>query len=225
MGALYVTATGTDVGKTVVACALISALKANGWPVDALKPVMSGFDPASPQVSDAGRLAVALGLAAEDIERIAPLRFKAPLAPPSAARFEGATLTAETVTKLCRERMKEAGDKLLVIEGAGGVMSPMADHITNLDLMAALKAPALLVAGSYLGAISHTLTALAALRERKLPLLGVAVSESGGDAPPSQEMTYALKVYMPGLRVFPVPRDRSYNARDMVAALIEEDWV
>ena len=84
MPALFITAVGTDVGKTHIACALIGALRAAGQPVDAFKPVLSGYE--GPEGSDAARLLDALGQSPNLIDRMSPLRFKAPLAPPSAAR-------------------------------------------------------------------------------------------------------------------------------------------
>ena len=73
---------------------------------------------------------------------------------------------------------------LLVIEGAGGVMSPIAEDATNLDLFAELGLEVILVTGSYLGAVSHTLTAIAALQVRGVAVAAIVVSESMGDAPP-----------------------------------------
>src|SRR5687767_3167957 len=105
MGALFITAPGTGVGKTYVACALIRALVEGGWPVDALKPVLSGFDPADAADSDAGLLLAALDHPTHGIEQMSPWRFKAALAPPSAARAEGVKLTAKALIKLCRERI------------------------------------------------------------------------------------------------------------------------
>lgn len=225
MSALFITATGTGVGKTFIACALLRALVEGGWPVDVLKPTLSGYDPRQAAQSDSGLLLAALGRPLEEIERVSPWRFRAALAPPSAARAEGIRLSAAAVTKLCRQRIAETGDKLLVIEGAGGVMSPIADYATNLDLIVALDVPALLVTGSYLGAISHTLTALVALRDKNVPLLGVVVNESGGDAPPAAELIYALRIYLPELRLFTARRDTAFDAGGLVGALVEQDWL
>jgi dethiobiotin synthetase len=115
------------------------------------------------------------------------LQFRAPLAPPQAAAREGATLPLSDMIALCRERIAACEKDWLLIEGAGGVMSPIADHATGLDLMAALALPSVLVAGTYLGAISHTLTALEALRVRDLAPRLVLVSDAGSDAPPVEE--------------------------------------
>ena len=87
------------------------------------------------------------------------------------------------VRDLCQSRAAAAGQAILLVETAGGVMSPVDDDHTMLDLMAALSGPVVLVGGSYLGAISHTLTALACLRARGLQVAAIAVSESPGEAP------------------------------------------
>ncbi len=90
MSAIFITATGTDIGKTFVTAGLIRHLRASGREVDALKPVMTGFDPAHPEASDAGVLLAALGrpVTAAEIARISPWRFSAPLSPDMAARRE-----------------------------------------------------------------------------------------------------------------------------------------
>ena len=136
MSAVFVTAIGTDIGKTHVACALIRALRRQGRAVDAFKPVLSGYD--RYEGSDAERLLTALGKSEADLDAMSPLRFSAPLAPPSAARLEDATLALSDLTARCRTRMASS-DGLLLIEGAGGVMSPIADKATNLDLLCELR--------------------------------------------------------------------------------------
>jgi dethiobiotin synthetase len=179
MSALIVTGAGTDIGKTYLACRLIEALRARGQKVDAFKPVISGFEAATPEQSDSGRLLAALGapINAAQIARISPWRFSAPLAADQAAAREGKRIVFDEVLAACRARIAEA-EGLLLIEGAGGIMSPLSEDTTFLDLFAALGAPVVIVGGSYLGAISHTATAVAAARARGLPVRAVIVSES-----------------------------------------------
>jgi dethiobiotin synthetase len=200
-----------------VACALITALRAAKRPVDAFKPVLSGFD--GPEGSDAARLLDALGRPLSDLDRMSPLRFKAPLAPPSAARAEGHALVLSDLTARCRERISET-EGLLLIEGAGGIMSPLAEGSTNLDLAEALEAPILLVTGSYLGAVSHTLTALETIKARKLTTVAIVVSESEG-APPLEEITGALQSFCPAIPVAIAPRaapkDAQWDASNLLA--------
>jgi dethiobiotin synthetase len=213
VSALFVTATGTDIGKTHVACALIRALRARGRAVDAFKPVLSGYD-AYPG-SDAERLLTALGRTEAELDGMSPLRFAAPLAPPSAARAEGAALDLVDLVARCRARAAST-DGLLLIEGAGGIMSPIADRATNLDLLCELRIPAVLVAGSYLGAISHTLTALETLWSRGCAIAAVAVSESE-NAPPLAEITEALETFAPYIPVVVAPRGADWDASPLAS--------
>jgi dethiobiotin synthetase len=208
MPGLFIAGTGTDVGKTYVTKALIRALLTRGRAVDALKPVVSGFDPAEPQASDPAGLLEVLGREAtpQAIAEISPWRFAAPLSPPLAARREGRSLDADEVAALCRRRLGEARDRLLIIESAGGIMSPLDDHSTMLALAAALELPVLLVAGSYLGAISHTLTALATLSSENMRTLAVVVSESP-DAPPLHETVEALRGFVDALPILALARN------------------
>ena len=210
MPALFVTGTGTDIGKTYVTCALIRALKARSAVVDAFKPVVSGFDPKDATGSDPTRLAAALGDPGS-VFRIAPRRYRAPLSPNIAARLEGETLVLGDMVIDAVARAAELRDGLLLVEGAGGVMSPLTDIDTNLDMIVALGAPVLLVAGSYLGTISHVLTALVALRAAKATVAAVVMSESL-DAPDLAQTADALAPFLAGASLFLAPRAESWDA-------------
>ena len=220
MAALFITGTGTDIGKTYVTCALIRALKAKGAPVDAFKPVVSGFDPADAAGSDPARLAAALGDAG-GVFRIAPRRYRAPLSPNIAARLEGETLILDDLVIDAVARTAAARDGLLLVEGAGGVMSPLTDNETNLDMIAALGAPVVLVAGSYLGTISHVLTALLALRAVKTHVAAVVMSESL-DAPDLTQTAAALTPFLRDAPLFLAPRSETWDAAALADHLLTE---
>ena len=179
----------TDVGKTYVACALLRAARARGLSVSALKPVVSGFDSADWADSDPGLLIAAMGepLTPERLDAVSPLRFAAPLAPPAAARREGQFLRLAMLAAYCGPWL--AGPAAFnLLETAGGVMSPIAEDGLCVDLMARVPLPVILVGGGYLGAISHTLSALAALRSADLPVAALVISESiEPSAPPFAE--------------------------------------
>ncbi len=207
MTAIFITGTGTDVGKTYVAASLIRHLRRMGRTVDALKPVVSGFDPALPASSDAGILLKALGLSVtpQEIERIAPWRFRAALSPDMAARREGQTIDVDDVIAYCRAAIDQRRD-ILLIEGVGGIMVPLDDQRTVLDLMMALQLPLILVAGSYLGTISHTLTALDALFRRNLKVLATIVSETPHSTVPLEETVATIGRFT--APVIGLPRER-----------------
>jgi dethiobiotin synthetase len=183
MSAVIVAGVGTDVGKTYVACALLRHWRALGVKCAPLKPVMSGYDDAGFLGSDAAALLIANGEAATPaaIAAISPWRYRAPLAPPAAAKLEARTLAFEAVAKFCRDAIAANSEATTLVETAGGVMSPLTHDHTMLDLIVALAAPVILVTGTYLGAVSHTLTALEALngRGQKTALLVVNESASG----------------------------------------------
>jgi len=179
MTALFVTATGTDIGKTFVARGLIGHFLACDRHVDALKPVVSGYDEREAEGSDPCLLLATLGrdITLEEIARISPWRFAAPLSPHIAARRENRSIDFGKLLDFSRDAIAGRADVLL-IEGAGGIMVPLDATHTVLDWMAELRLPLLLVAGSYLGTISHTLTALDVLARRALKVAAVVVSET-----------------------------------------------
>ena len=207
MTAIFITAAGTDVGKTFVAAGLIRRLRAKGRAVDAIKPVISGFDLARAGDSDCGVLLRALGLplSEEEIEDISPWRFAAALSPDMAARHEGKEIDFEQLVSFCDTAVDEAEGDMLV-EGVGGVMVPLDQTNTVLDWIAALELPTLLVTGSYLGSISHTLTAYEVLEAEEIEVPAVVVSESAGSHVPLFETVATIQRFLPAVEVIALPR-------------------
>ena len=205
MSGLFLTGTGTDIGKTFVAVGLIRELRRRGRAVAALKPVASGFEEWSAPASDPARLLAALDLPGtpDEIARIAPFRYRAPVAPELAARREGRALDYDALVAFCRAELAAA--ELLLVEGIGGVMVPLDGERTVLDWIADLRLPALVVAGNYLGTISHTLTALAALRQRHVPVAAVVVSANGESPVPLAENAASIARFAHGTKVLALP--------------------
>ena len=167
MSAVFVTAIGTDCGKTHVSAAILRELVAQNRPALALKPLMSGYSPEALETSDAGRLLAAMGRAVseETVAEICWKRFTEWSAPNVAARRAGVALDYAELLAFVQARL-QAHQGPALVEGAGGVMSPLTDTHTNLDLATDLGRPVLLLASNYLGAVSHTLTALEVLAQR-----------------------------------------------------------
>ncbi|HUI20016.1 MAG TPA: dethiobiotin synthase [Methylocella sp.] len=179
MSAVFITGTGTDIGKTFVATGLIRRLRELGRPVNALKPVVSGFDPRAPLCSDPAVLLKALGrdLHPESFDAISPWRFHAALSPDMAAQAEGRAINFEEVAEFCRAAI-DRNTGTLLIEGIGGIMVPLDQRHTVLDLMLALRLPVILVAGSYLGTLSHLLCAQDVVLTHGLDLRAIVISET-----------------------------------------------
>ncbi|MGH6836214.1 MAG: dethiobiotin synthase [Methylocella sp.] len=191
MSAVFITGTGTGVGKTFVAAGLIRYFRELGQPVAALKPLVSGFDLAAPAGSDPAILLEALGreVNPEEFKRVSPWRFRAPLSPDMAARVENTAVDFQAVVAFCRAAIA-GNDGALLIEGIGGIMVPLDARHMVLDLMLLLNLPLILVAGSYLGTLSHVLSAQDVIVRHALDLRAIVVSESEG-APPPLDATLA----------------------------------
>jgi dethiobiotin synthetase len=207
MSAFFVTATGTDIGKTFVTAGLIRHLRAGGKAVQALKPVVSGFDDAAMDESDPGVLLAALGrsIHKEEIAKIAPWHFMAALSPDMAATREGKRIDFDALVKFCREAIA-ASKGALFIEGIGGVMVPLDERHTVLDWMAALHLPVILVAGTYLGTLSHTLTALEVLRARHLTVAALIINESARKGVPLADVAKSVGHFAPSAATILLPR-------------------
>jgi dethiobiotin synthetase len=173
---LVVTGTDTGVGKTWVSCGVLRAARAAGLRVAARKPAETGCDPDA-----SGRLvgadAVALHAAAdadEPLDAVCPIRLPDPLAPSFAARRAGVTIDARDVAASCRGRARDV--ELLLVEGAGGLLVPLAGRFTFADLARELDARLLLVVGARLGAINHALLSLEVASARGIGVAGVVVN-------------------------------------------------
>ena len=196
MTAIFITATGTDVGKTFVAASLIRHLREMGRDVEAIKPIVVGYEPAQAAASDPGVLLAALGLpfSPEAVERISPWRFGAGLSPELAARHEGRDIDVDRVVAYCQNAIAQRRD-ILLIDGVDGIMVPLDEHRTILDVMMTLHLPLILVAGSYNGTISHTLTALDSLFRRDMNILATIVSETPGSTVPLDDVVSTISRY------------------------------
>ena len=224
MSAFFITATGTDIGKTFVASGLIRHWRTAGGQTDALKPVATGFDPASAAASDAGVLLAALGrpVTPAEIDRISPWRFTAPLSPDMAAQRENRSIDFDALVDFSRNAV-ECNNDLLLIEGIGGIMVPLDGRHTVLDWMIALNIPLVLVTGTYLGSLSHTLTALEVLMQRGLAVKAVVVNETPGSPVAMQGITATLGRFGRALPIIGMPRMTAGSAAafELIAQRLE----
>ncbi len=217
MRACFVTGTGTGIGKTFVTAGLIRALPG----ACAIKPVISGYHPAKAAESDSGVLLSAMGrsITPEAIAAISPWRFTAPLSPDTAAAREHRHIEFSQILDFSRQAMLSTQGPLL-IEGAGGAMVPLDDQHTMRDWIAALNIPALLVAGTYLGTISHVLTTAEALANKGITIAAIVLSESEVSPMPPRETAETIRRFLPGTPVLIIPRLGNAASFQHLAALI-----
>lgn len=172
----FITGSDTDVGKTYVACQLVRQLAELESGVETRKPAESGCLPGADGellTHDAAALRAANG-DRESIDRIAPYRFRAALAPHRAARLEGRTIHIEDLVEACSQ--DEPGRRLLV-EGAGGFYSPLAENGLNADLASALQLPVIIVVNDRIGAVNQALMTIQAVESRHLPVAAVILNQ------------------------------------------------
>lgn len=168
---LLIVGTDTGVGKTWVGCALARALCRTGRRIVAIKPLETGCSGEPSDLEDGVALARATGQAEP---RQALLRFRDPVAPPEAADREGRPIDFEALVRGVREHAARA--EVTLVEGAGGLLSPLTWEHSAVDLGHALAAHVLLVAADRLGTINHTLMALKVLEIGGLHVAGIVLT-------------------------------------------------
>jgi dethiobiotin synthetase len=193
---LVVSGTDTGIGKTVFSAALADALGASYW-----KPVQAGLD----EETDAQTVA---RLGELTPARIVPevWRLQLPASPHLSAAREGVAIDADALTP---PDVRGA----LVIEGAGGLMVPLARDRLFIDVFARWRLPLVLCARTALGTINHTLLSIEALKQRNIPILGIAFI---GD---DQRDTMSIIGEMSGVRVLGrLPRLEPLTRETLAAA-------
>lgn len=186
MRGLFVTGTGTGVGKTIVSAALLAAMRAAGEPVRAHKPVVTGLaeppgfgqspegwppDQPGPWPPDHELLALAAGMTPDEV---APLRYGPAVSPHLAAALAGASI--DPTTLVANARKTGAVQATLVVEGVGGLLVPLTDDFMVRDLAVELALPLLIASSPGLGTINHTLLTLQAARSVALDVRAVVLT-------------------------------------------------
>ncbi len=223
MAALFITGTGTDIGKTWLACALLRRWRAQGLRPLGFKPLLSGFDSSLPEASDAGQILAALGRGMNELDAIAPWRFAAPLSPNMAAALEGRAIDFDALADFTR-RVADGNACPTLIEGVGGVMAPLTERRTVRDWIAASRLPCLLVAGSYLGSLSHTLTALEALTKVGVAVKAIVVNESAGSGVDLDAVIENLMCHAPGVAVHGLLRAAPASSVTRLGDWLLQEW-
>jgi dethiobiotin synthetase len=179
---LFVTGTGTEVGKTVVASVLARTARAEGARVGVFKPAVSGLDdhslhpevwPSAPQLPDHALLRLAAGSKQGDDE-VAPYRYGPAVSPHLAAELAGDRIDPDVLRGAALAATENAN--LLVCEGVGGFMVPLTTDYLVRDLARDLALPVVVVASPGLGTINHTLLTLQAVRDAGLEVSAVVIT-------------------------------------------------
>ncbi len=178
---LLITGTDTGVGKTLIAGAIAERLRRGGRTVGVLKPAASGcVHRREGWVSEDAEFLAVCADSSHPLDVICPQRFSELLAPAIAAERDGVELDWSAIQ---RSLDAIAGDSdVLIVEGVGGLMTPMDARHTFLDVARWLALPAVVVARPGLGTINHTLLTVDALRSAGIPVAGVVINRYPADA-------------------------------------------
>lgn len=180
MSAIFVTGTDTGIGKTMVTCAVAAALVRRGIDVGVYKPVETGCARESGRMfgADARRLAAAAG-GGQAESSVAGYLFEIPAAPLVAARTAGVEVDRLRLERDIVEIERE--HRVTLVEGAGGLLVPIADDFTYLDLVRRLSLPVVVVVGSRLGCVNHALLTLTVLASAGARTLGYILNSVAAD--------------------------------------------
>ncbi|EJQ48821.1 ATP-dependent dethiobiotin synthetase BioD [Bacillus mycoides] len=172
MSGFFITATDTEVGKTVVAGALAGVFRELGYNVGVYKPLQSGHVASNPE-GDAARLKALSGVSTRE-EEICPYSIEEPLAPRLAMKRAGRTVTLKEITEHYNELLKEFNN--LFVEGAGGLAVPYTKDALVIDFAKELQLPLIVVARPTLGTVNHTVLTISYAKAHGLKVAGVILS-------------------------------------------------
>lgn len=223
MRGLFVTGTDTGIGKTVVAGAICAALTARGERVAAFKPVVTGVDeaPTDGWPPDHELLAAAAGGWRSPAE-VAPYTFGPPLSPHYAAALAGAAVEPELLAATAQAAAASAD--ALVCEGVGGLLVPLADDYSVLDLAHGLGLPLIVVARTGLGTINHTLMTVRTAQAAGLDVAAVVMTP-WDDPAPIEESNRQTVERLAGVAVCGLPPTTPATLASAGAALPLDDWL
>src|SRR5271169_5008913 len=220
MRGLFVTATDTGVGKTVLSATLLAAMVVAGEEVRAHKPVVTGLEePPGAWPPDHELLATAAGMTPEDV---APLRYGPAVSPHLAAQLAGERIDPADLVARAQKASNE--ETSLIVEGVGGLLVPLTDDYTVCDLAAELGLPVLIAARPGLGTINHTLLTLEAARAAGLDVRAVVLTPWPDDPSALEFSNRETIAHMGNVQVEGLSRVRSLDAADLVMAGAELPW-
>jgi len=218
---LFITGTDTGVGKTYVASGIATALTRRYVDVGVMKPAESGCSMRAgrPVPKDALRLMKA-ACVKDPLSLVNPYRFRRPLAPAIAAALERKTM--DPVKIINAFHLLSTRHDFMIVEGAGGIMVPLSEKYTYLDLAQRMGLPVLIVARPDLGTINHTLLTIAALRGFTIPIAGVVINYAQDVKSGLAEKTNpAVIEKMSGIRIAGIISHGSESFEDLLDGIMQ----
>lgn len=227
LAAIGITATDTEMGKTIVTGALAAALRFRGIEPGIFKPVASGCvrrDGGELISTDAEFQMQCAGYAEERRSEVIPVVLEPALAPAEASRLEGITLDPAKMVQDARKCI--AKHKVSVLEGIGGITAPLTEDFLVKDYFKALGIPVLIVVKPVLGNVNHAALTSYYCQKEGIPVLGFLVNgweeENAGDLEKSNLYYYEKLTGLPILGKLPVLTEAEMNDPKVLAAVTEQ---
>jgi dethiobiotin synthetase len=171
---IFITGTDTGVGKTYVAKGLTRTFISRGLDVGVMKPAETGCRKRAGQLFPRDAMSLRKAAVVSDpLDLINPYRFSRPLAPSVAAEQEGNSIDPARIIH-CFQELSRRHD-FMIVEGAGGIMTPLSQNYLFLDLAEILRLPVVIVSRPCLGTINHTLLTISSLKTRTIDIAGVVI--------------------------------------------------
>lgn len=223
MRGIFVTGTGTEVGKSVVAASVCAALAARGERVAAFKPAVTGLDEPWGDWPPDHELLAGAATAGQSPADVAPHRFGPALSPHYAAELAAETI--EPALLVAAARRAGAGANALVCEGVGGLLVPITPGYLVRDLAVDLGLPVIVAAATGLGTINHTLLTVEAARAAGLGVAGVVMTPWPAEPAPIEASNRAAIERLGDVPVSGLPRTNRSSLTAAARSLPLDDWV
>jgi dethiobiotin synthetase len=168
---IFITGIGTGVGKTLAAAVITEALQANYW-----KPIQAGLDEGTDTETVRSLISNTNSVIFPELYRL-----KTPASPHIAARMDTISIDVQAIKEKTKQLLLQSGQKPLLMEGAGGLLVPIADDWKIADLVKLLDAKLILVSRNYLGSINHSLLTAACCKANNLSVAGWIFTDEFGN--------------------------------------------
>ena len=229
MRGVFVTGTGTEVGKSVVAAAVCAALAERGERVAAFKPVVTGLDEEPGELGRDHELLASVASAGQSPAEVAPHRFGPPVSPHLAAELAGVTIEPAELLAAARGHAGRgptgSARDALVCEGVGGLLVPITPGYLVRDLAIDLGLPVVVAARTGLGTINHTLLTVEAARAGGLRVAGIVMTPWPDEPTPVERSNRATVERLAGAPVSVLPRTTPDTLAQAGARLPLDDWL
>ena len=218
----FVTGTDTGVGKTVITAALAMCFRKRGIDVGVMKPIASGIPKKTGfKSSDVSLLCEAAGITDRE-EMINPVFLPIPASPYDATKILNLPIDVPMIFEKFQNLIKI--HQMLLIEGIGGIMTPITRNFFVADMIKAMRLDAIIITRSTLGTLNHTIMTLRICKDYEIPVKGIIVSyfdERGGPAEKNAPSTLYELTGIPILGIIPFIKD--YQKLDTMVSIVEKN--